>query len=461
MMTTMDDIPSHYINKAGIAKRLGISRVTVDRALTKISKDPTLSAILNVCIVSEGKRTLYFYEPSDVDSVFEQLQRSSRSRSKTVHSTNRSVTRKSTDQSFELLERDVQHLQKLLSKVENEVADLKEQRDKKDRQIEFLQTQITDQRSNVASTAPEPPKAAVVLPIMEPEQPKTATIAEIKEALADAGSIAVTPKEVSFVKDPVVANVTPSSFIDPKTEVDRDEDLDVTMSRLKYKIDRGEYKFTEAVYAQQISNLIDKKKDEVPEKVRERYVDGLMGLCEEVEMHFFTKFKVIEFLYPLPHGQHESYHKDLTNRLLSDIKSRASAEPPLVSFPKDLIKAIEEENDRLTKETANVVNLKVVKEEKALASAKQDDEDLDALLPDMMDHFNPMAEAEIALLDEKIADAKEAKEALANVETTEEQPEVEDAETIARRARIDEHLTARDEPKPPKKKGGLWGWLKY
>jgi predicted transcriptional regulator len=115
MMTTMDDIPSHYINKAGIAKRLGISRVTVDRALTKISKDPTLSAILNVFIVSEGKRTLYFYEPSDVDSVFEQLQRSSRSRSKTVHSTNRSVTRKSTDQSFELLERDVQHLQKLLS----------------------------------------------------------------------------------------------------------------------------------------------------------------------------------------------------------------------------------------------------------------------------------------------------------------------------------------------------------
>jgi hypothetical protein len=79
----------------------------------------------------------------------------------------------------------------------------------------------------------------------------------------------------------------------------------------------------------------------------------------------------------------------------------------------------------------------------------------------MMDHFNPMAEAEIALLDEKIADAKEAKEALANVETTEEQPEVEDAETIARRARIDDHLTARDEPKPPKKKGGLWGWLKY
>ena len=86
--------------------------------------------------------------------------------------------------------------------------------------------------------------------------------------------------------------------------------------------------------------------------------------------------------------------------------------------------------------------------------ARYEDEDLDALLPDMMDHFNPMAEAEIALLDEKIADAKEAKEAL------EAEPEVEDAETIARRARIDDHLTARDQPKPPKKKG-LWSWLKY
>ena len=451
MMTTMDDIPSHYINKAGIAKRLGISRVTVDRALTKISKDPTLSAILNVCIVSEGKRTLYFYEPSDVDSVFEQLQRSSRSRSKTVHSTNRSVTRKSTDQSFELLERDVQHLQKLLSKVESEVADLKEQRDKKDRQIEFLQTQITDQRSNVASTAPEPPEAAVVLPISEPELPKPATVREIKEAIEIASKPNLKKSiqrdvrnSAFFVKEPEISTLD-TATTEIKTEIDREETPDVTMARLKYKVDRGEYKLAETVYAQQVWNIIIDRKDEVPDNVKNsRYNDVLWEERSKTNTAFDTKFKTKELL-------EINDYTEIHQHLRADLKHRALVDP-LLQFPNDLVKEIAEENDRLSKE--NVVDLKVVKEEKTLDAAKQEDEDLDALLPDMMDHFNPMAEAEIALLDEKIADAKEAKEAL------EAEPEVEDAETIARRARIDDHLTARDQPKPPKKKG-LWSWLKY
>ena len=116
-MTNIEDIPSHFINKAGIANRLSISRVTVDRALTKIAKDPILHSRLKVHIVSEGKRTLYFYDPSDVDAVFGELQRASRGRSTTVRSITRKVTTTSTSQSNALLEKDVQHLQNLLAKA--------------------------------------------------------------------------------------------------------------------------------------------------------------------------------------------------------------------------------------------------------------------------------------------------------------------------------------------------------
>jgi predicted transcriptional regulator len=186
-MTNIDDIPSHFINKAGIANRLSISRVTVDRALTKIAKDPILHSRLKVHIVSEGKRTLYFYDPSDVDAVFGELQRSNKGRSKTVRNINRKVTTTSTSQSTALLEKDVQHLQNLLAKADSEIADLKDQREKKDRQIEFLQAQLTDQRPNSTSTPSEateevvvPPKPATVA------EPKPSNVIDFRNALEDA-----------------------------------------------------------------------------------------------------------------------------------------------------------------------------------------------------------------------------------------------------------------------------------
>ena len=43
------------------------------------------------------------------------------------------------------------------------------------------------------------------------------------------------------------------------------------------------------------------------------------------------------------------------------------------------------------------------------------------LLPDVMDHFNPMAEAEIALLDEEIASAKKAKAKLEQKDSEKEE----------------------------------------
>jgi hypothetical protein len=87
-----------------------------------------------------------------------------------------------------------------------------------------------------------------------------------------------------------------------------------------------------------------------------------------------------------------------------------------------------------------------------------------------MDHFNPMAEAEIALLDEEIASAREAK---AKVESKEEQPkpspqtptlnmelseqpaEVKD-EAKERRARVFQ----KEEPVEYVKPKGFWNWIK-
>ena len=42
-MATIKDVPSHWISKATIARRLGISRVTADKQLTKIENDKELS----------------------------------------------------------------------------------------------------------------------------------------------------------------------------------------------------------------------------------------------------------------------------------------------------------------------------------------------------------------------------------------------------------------------------------
>jgi len=83
-MAGIADVPQNFINKAGIAKRIGISRVTVDRVLKKIQKDKALSSRLTVTKVKEGKRTLYFYDPSDIDACFAEVQKTKRPSSASV-----------------------------------------------------------------------------------------------------------------------------------------------------------------------------------------------------------------------------------------------------------------------------------------------------------------------------------------------------------------------------------------
>ena len=56
----------------------------------------------------------------------------------------------------------------------------------------------------------------------------------------------------------------------------------------------------------------------------------------------------------------------------------------------------------------NIVDLQLVKTEKNLKRVEENHDNLDDLLPEVLNHFNPMAEAELALLDEEISKARKA-----------------------------------------------------
>ncbi|MBT5913977.1 MAG: hypothetical protein HOH59_14320 [Rhodospirillaceae bacterium] len=351
--------------------------------------------------------------------------------------------------------------------LEKEISRLKEHLTDLRNENSFLKDLLKDQRLSIISPLSEKLNEEGLIPRIKIKEPKPATVREIQEAVSKASK--------TNLKKPIQRNVTNSAFFvrepevstldtastEIKTEIDREETPDVTMARLKYKIDRGEYKLAKTVYAQQVWNIILDRKDEVPDNVsNRRYNDVLWGMRTKTNTAFDTKFKIKEVLDISAYTKiHQHLRKDLKNRALVE---------PLLQFPNDLVKEITEENERLSKE--NVVELKDVKQQKALDEAKQEDEDLDRLMPDVMDHFNPMAEAEIALLDEEIASAREAK---AKVESKEEQPkpspqppalnmelseqpaEVKD-EAKERRARVFQ----KEEPVEYVKPKGFWNWIK-
>ena len=194
-MSIMDDVPSHWISKASIAKRIGISRVTVDKQLARIEKDKELSGRLNVIIVDEGKRKLYFYDPSDVDAVFSELQKKSRRKSSGVKRTNSRVNDnvKLLDNEIVKLELQKEELRRIA--LEKEVARLEDNLKDLRGENTFLKAQLTDQRPKVVPTSPELIKEEVV-------PPKPSTIAEIKEAVADAGKSNVGLTDVAPEEQP-------------------------------------------------------------------------------------------------------------------------------------------------------------------------------------------------------------------------------------------------------------------
>ncbi|MBT4355763.1 MAG: hypothetical protein HOD13_14475 [Rhodospirillaceae bacterium] len=351
--------------------------------------------------------------------------------------------------------------------LEKEISRLKEHLTDLRNENSFLKDLLKDQRLSIISPLSEKLNEEGLIPRVKIKEPKPATVREIQEAVSKASKTNLkkpiqrnVTNSAFFVKEPEVSTLDTAST-EIKTEIDREETPDVTMARLKYKIDRGEYKLAKTVYAQQVWNIILDRKDEVPDNVRNRrYNDVLWGMRTKTNTAFDTKFKIKEVLDISAYTKiHQHLRKDLKNRALVE---------PLLQFPNDLVKEITEENERLSKE--NVVELKDVKQQKALDEAKQEDEDLDRLMPDVMDHFNPMAEAEIALLDEEIASAREAK---AKVESKEEQPkpspqtptlnmelseqpaEVKD-EAKERRARVFQ----KEEPVEYVKPKGFWNWIK-
>lgn len=351
--------------------------------------------------------------------------------------------------------------------MEKEISRLKEHLTDLRNENSFLKDLLKDQRLSIISPLSEKLNEEGLIPRVKIKEPKPATVREIQEAVSKASKTNLkkpiqrnVTNSAFFVKEPEVSTLDTAST-EIKTEIDREETPDVTMARLKYKIDRGEYKLAKTVYAQQVWNIILDRKDEVPDNVRNRrYNDVLWGMRTKTNTAFDTKFEIKEVLDISAYTKiHQHLRKDLKNRALVE---------PLLQFPNDLVKEITEENERLSKE--NVVELKDVKQQKALDEAKQEDEDLDRLMPDVMDHFNPMAEAEIALLDEEIASAREAKAKVGskeeqpkpspqppalNMELSEQPAEVKD-EAKERRARVSQ----KEEPVEYVKPKGFWNWIK-
>ena len=267
------------------------------------------------------------------------------------------------------------------------ILSLKRQIDEKDKEIEYLKTQITNQAKSKVG---------------KPEKNNLARKINLKSDFK---------KTAYFVKEPEVSMQNPESF-DLNTEIDRDETPEIIMMRLRYKIDRGEYKHAETVYAQKVCNVITDRGAQVPDSIKKQWHDErLKQLQTKTKLAFDKKFNIQEILRS---PQYEEIHQYLRN----DLQLRASIEP-LLALPNDLIKEIQSKRQGSSEE--NIVDLNLVKTQKILRQAEEETNDLDNLLPDVLNHFNPMAEAELELLDEEIARARKEKKSVKNLDTQSEE----------------------------------------
>ena len=262
------------------------------------------------------------------------------------------------------------------------ILSLKRQIDEKDKEIEYLKTQITNQAKSKVG---------------KPEKNNLARKINLKSDFK---------KTAYFVKEPEVSMQNPESF-DLNTEIDRDETPEIIMMRLRYKIDRGEYKHAETVYAQKVCNVITDRGAQVPDSIKKQWHDErLKQLQTKTKLAFDKKFNIQEILRS---PQYEEIHQYLRN----DLQLRASIEP-LLALPNDLIKEIQSKRQGSSEE--NIVDLNLVKTQKILRQTEEETNDLDDLLPDVLNHFNPMAEAELELLDEEIARARKEKKSVKNLD---------------------------------------------
>ena len=156
-MSDIDNIPDTFLNKSQISVKYGMSRVTINKHLKALEA----SGRLIPTIVKQGNRKLYRYDPADLDVAFASLNSTSKN-NKNVQSIVFNDNNVKLQNENELLKINIQNAEKRLLEKDEQISDLKDQRDLKDRQIEVLQSLITDQRPNSASTSPEPIKEEVV-----------------------------------------------------------------------------------------------------------------------------------------------------------------------------------------------------------------------------------------------------------------------------------------------------------
>ena len=208
-MSDIDLIPDTFLNKSQISVKYGMSRVTVNKHLKSLEA----SGRLIPTIVNQGNRKLYKYDPSDLDVAFESLN----STNKTIKNVQSIVSNDKTvklQTEVELLSLNLQNAEKRLLEKDELIADLKHQREKNYKTIEFLQTQISDQRPHPTEEAEIADKSVVVPPEIEPdEEPTLATLAEIKEAVSDAVKSNEGPEETVEAVDK-----TEDGAIDSDTE---------------------------------------------------------------------------------------------------------------------------------------------------------------------------------------------------------------------------------------------------
>ena len=197
-MSDTDIIPSNFLNKSDISREYGMSRVTVNKHLKKLEA----SGRLIPTTIQQGGRKLYYYDPTDLSVAFESINTTT----KTMGTVQRSVSNSQTvslQHEIELLKKDIAKYHEVeiqkdrtIEILDKNVTDLREEnRD--------LKLRLTDQRTNVVSTAPEPVETEVVPPEIEPDEPKLASLAEIKEAVDHAVKSNEGPEETVEAVDKI------------------------------------------------------------------------------------------------------------------------------------------------------------------------------------------------------------------------------------------------------------------
>ena len=142
-----------------------------------------------------------------------------------------------------------------------------------------------------------------------------------------------------FVREPEVGltNISLGQF---DIEHIINEPPDVAKRRLKYKIDRGEYDYSNAVYARKVWDHFILLEKFVPAEIIERWhKDVLSYFLKKIKEQFVEKFQVESLFQELSDEDRISYSKEICDYLSRDVKKRA-ANDPLLELPKFILDEI-------------------------------------------------------------------------------------------------------------------------